>query len=184
MNESIEKLWCRILDGDYSAWSQLVVQFSPLVLTVARKCGLSTEDAEDCGQHTWLMLHRHRHRLSDPLRLPAWLVQTTRRRAMRLHSQADRRQLLESSSSAPEAPPAPDEIFLQLERRAVLELALDHIDPRCGKLLRALFFSDDSKTYSDIAKSLGVTPNAFGPLRSRCLARLKKILLEMGYTLD
>ena len=71
-----------------------------------------------------------------------------------------------------------------LERRAVLDLALDQLDPRCAKLLRALFLSDESQSYAEIAKSLGVTANAFGPLRSRCLKRLRKILEEMGYPLD
>ena len=184
MNVSFEHIWQQVLSGDYHAWKRIVTHFSPLVYTVARRCGLSPQDAEDCGQYTWLMLFRHRHRINDPVRLPAWLIRTTRRRAARLRNGADRESRSVAGNEESAIGPAPDEEFLLLERRAVLEMALDQLDPRCAKLLRALFLSDEAKSYAQVAKSLGVTGNAFGPLRSRCLKRLRKILEEMGYPLD
>lgn len=78
----------------------------------------------------------------------------------------------------------PDEEVIALERQAILEVALEHLDSRCAALLRALFFEPENKSYKQIAKDLGVAANTLGPLRSRCLERLRKVLEELGYETD
>lgn len=77
----------------------------------------------------------------------------------------------------------PDEELLRLERLDILQHAMEQLDERCRRLLIALFLSPDTMSYNEIAKSLKISPNAMGPLRSRCLKRLRKILDEMGYLL-
>lgn len=78
----------------------------------------------------------------------------------------------------------PDEEVVALERQATLEIALDHLDDRCAAVLRALFLEPENKSYKQIAKELGVAPNTLGPLRSRCLERLKRVLEKLGYETD
>ncbi|HOD65086.1 MAG TPA: sigma-70 family RNA polymerase sigma factor [candidate division Zixibacteria bacterium] len=184
MTESINILWRRVVDGDRAAWADLVRQFAPLVMTVAVRSGLSAPDAEDCGQQVWLALYRTRKNVRDPARLPAWLIQTTRRRAVRMRQQQSARRQVEAD--APEAASLclPDDQVVQLEQAAILEGALARLEPRCRDLLRKLFFSPGGTTYAEIARHFGLSPNALGPLRSRCLARLRKILAELGYPVD
>ena len=78
----------------------------------------------------------------------------------------------------------PDEAVIQLERQVILEEALRQLEPRCGHVLKALFFSAAEKSYREIARELGVSPNTLGPLRTRCLKKFKDILKKMGYLAD
>lgn len=184
MTEDIHSLWQRVAADDRGAWADLVRRYAALVMTVAVRAGLSQSDAEDCGQQVWLALYRTRQQLRNPERLPSWLIQTTRRRAIRMRQQQASRQQLEKEPIITEPVRLPDEKVLRLERQAMLDLALSRLDPRCRRLLRMLFLSPRSFTYNDIAQQLDLSPNALGPLRSRCLKRLKKILEELGYPMD
>ena len=155
--------------------------YAGLVFTVARRVGLDASDAEDCAQQTWLTLYQKRKSIKDPVALPAWLIKTTHRNAVemarRLVPSAD----LETLGSHHDPGELPDQEVVRIERQAVLVQALKRIDERCRKLLAGLFLSDRKISYKTLAASLGVNPNSFGALRSRCLLRLKRILKEMGY---
>ena len=87
VTEDIRVLWERVLADDRTSWADVVRRYAALVFTVAIRAGLSQTDAEDCGQQVWLALYRTRMQLRDPDRLPAWLIQTTRRRAIRMRQQ-------------------------------------------------------------------------------------------------
>ena len=173
-----------MVESDARAWRLLVEQFAGLVLSVASRVGLSEGDAEDCAQQTWIALYRNRKSIRDPRTLPAWLIKTTQRRAIRMLQR-----LVREASMAPTIDPGPgrpwpDEEVLALERQAILEAALRELDPRCREVLAALFFSPENKSYDNIARGLGLAANTLGPLRSRCLKKLKGILKKMGYALD
>ncbi len=184
MPEDIHSLWQRVLKDDRAAWGEIVGSHAPLVFTVAVRAGLDPADAEDCGQQVWLALYRHRRKLRDPQRLPAWLIQTTRRRAMRMLRQKSLRGRRERNALNPEPGRLQEDELLRLERLHLLEAALVRLEPRCRKVLRALFLAPENTSYAELARSLGLSPNALGPLRSRCLKRLRKILQELGYPVD
>jgi RNA polymerase sigma factor (sigma-70 family) len=184
MTQHIKEIWKSVVEGDHDAWKSLVRRYQALVITVARRVGLSPPDAEDCAQQTWMSLYRNRRAIKDPERLPAWLIRTTRRRAVRTAQRLVRTSPAEPDSRFETNVSQPDEEVLLVERQGVLEVALEQLDPRCAKLLRALFFSPEDKSYREIARDLEISPNTLGPLRSRCLKRLREILEEMGYPLN
>ena len=70
-------------DGDQAAWHGLVDRYNGLVWSVARAHRLSTVDASDVVQTTWLRLVEHLGRLQDPERVGAWLATTARRECLR-----------------------------------------------------------------------------------------------------
>src|SRR3954470_20748775 len=70
-------------EGDRDAWDALVDRFNGLVWSVARSHRLSTVDASDVVQTTWLRLVEHLGRLQDPERVGAWLATTARRECLR-----------------------------------------------------------------------------------------------------
>lgn len=181
---NIHDIWKGVVDSDPTAWRTLVEQFAGLVHAVAGRVGLSEGDIEDCAQQTWIALYRHRQSIRDPKTLPAWLIKTTRRRAVRIMQRLSRESAMAPALDPVLERPLPDEEILALERQAILEAALRQLQPRCRKVLTELFFSPDSKSYGDIARSLGLATNTLGPLRSRCLKKLQAILNKMGYTLD
>ena len=71
--------------------------------------------------------------------------------------------------------------MLHLEKQDQLEIALSQQEPVCRRLLDAFFFADEKKSYRDIAKSLGYSPNTLGAKKRRCLQKLKTILIELEY---
>ncbi|MCX6832141.1 MAG: sigma-70 family RNA polymerase sigma factor [candidate division Zixibacteria bacterium] len=173
-------LWQKTLAGDSAAWQLLVKRYQSLVYAVATRAGLSMADAADCFQQTWVALYENRHRIQDPTRLSAWLVTTAKREAMRLR----RRTLPDTGGEAeidhPDRSPLPDEELNQIEQQAHLEMALAELDPRCRQVVELFFFAPERQSYDEIAASLGMAMNSLGPVRRRCLERLKKILRKNG----
>lgn len=182
----LDHLLTRCRKGDARAWASIVDALQSHVYSVAKRTGLSDEDAEDVFQNTFLALHRSLDRVESGWALPRWLATTASREALRIrrskHSQTlpiDRQdlgldQLLadEESSAAEEAERA--EMALQVRA------ALGELKQECQKLLMAVF-SDDELSYHDISATLGIPIGSIGPQRARCLERLRKILGNRGF---
>ena len=180
MNKTDVELWQEIINGDSKAWAQLVKRYQQLVYAVSTRAGLSMSDAADCFQQTWVALYQNRKKLKDPSRLSAWLVTTAKRESMRLRRQAGTDVGDEMAVDQPDTNPLPDEDLQQVERQAELERALRELDSRCQKLVDAFFFAPEERSYDEIANTLGIAPNSLGPIRRRCLEKLKQILIQNG----
>lgn len=181
MPNSDPKLWQRVIDGDSSAWGVIVKLYQSLIYTVAIRSGLSQIDAADCFQQTWILLYNNRKKLQDPSRLPAWLVTTAKREAYRIKRRTGPDPGADISNEQIDTSMLQDEELLEVEKQAQLEIAIGQLDPRCQKLVEAFFFADEEQSYEQIAKSLGIASNSLGPIRRRCLERLKRILEESGF---
>lgn len=184
MTFDIRQIWDSIRAGDAAAWRQLVHAYASLVFTVARRVGLDTADAEDCAQQTWLALYRNRRTITDPTAIPAWLIRTSHRKALTIRQKTTRSQQSEISDVLHDTAALPDDVLVSLEQAAVLEVALTQLDPRCRQVLTSLFYSSGDASYAEIAQALKIQPNSLGPLRSRCLEKLRKILKNLGYDPD
>jgi RNA polymerase sigma factor (sigma-70 family) len=168
----------RACDGELSALAEIVGELNPLLWHVARAEGLSTEDAADVVQTTWLELLRRMHEIRSPHALTAWLVQTTRREAQRT-GQRRRRQPpagVELFASLPDPEPEPTESLYLAERDRVLLRHFRSLSRRCRELLRAVAMVD-RPDYSVVAEALGMPHGSIGPTRGRCLAKLREALL-------
>lgn len=174
-------LWSAIMAGDPDAWSKLVKRYQALVYAVATRAGLSYADASDCFQQTWVHLHRNRKSITDPNRLSAWLTTTARREALRCKRRSTREVSLDSISDPADLQDLPDDALVRIERQAHIEIAIAVLDKRCRRLMDLFFFGDQKLSYEQIALEVGISSNALGPARRRCLDRLKKILTEYGY---
>ena len=100
--------------------------------------------------------------------------------AQNLHRQS----ALPSEAEPADARPLPDDEISSLEFQVTLSKALDQLDPRCRKLITEMYLSKPDRKYREIASLIGIKPNSFGPLRKRCLIKLREILEKMGYALD
>ncbi|HOP07042.1 MAG TPA: sigma-70 family RNA polymerase sigma factor [candidate division Zixibacteria bacterium] len=176
MNDNLEHLWIRVLDGDRDAWRQLVELLTPLVMAVARRNGLDQADAEDCVQYTWLSLYRQRESLKEPIALPGWLIRVAVRRSQRMLKSTAAEERRWRECRQPEETPSPDLDIERLQRAGQVRLAIENLDRRCRDLMWALFFESDEISYRDIAERLGIPLNSLGPTRSRCLEKLRMIL--------
>jgi RNA polymerase sigma factor (sigma-70 family) len=173
--DDLESTWLAVKSGSSKAWNSLLRALAPVVYTVARRRGLDRSDSEEIAQQTWMALYVARDKIEDPVALPAWLIRVASRKARRLiHDRMRQRDLPAKSGGSPAL--LPDEELLSLERQAFLRLAMSHLDDRCRRLIEQLFLTHPPKSYRQIAKDLGLRPNSLGPIRSRCLKKLREIL--------
>jgi RNA polymerase sigma factor (sigma-70 family) len=172
--------------GDAASWDQLVDRFSGLLWATARAHRLSTTDAADVVQTTWLRLVENLDRIQDAERLGGWLATTARREC-----------LLVLKRSRREPPVATDEVFdhlpdqrddldsslLLAERDAILWRIFDQLPDRCRTLLRVLV-ADPPPAYAEIAEALGIPIGSIGPTRQRCLRQLRTLAITSGAIAD
>jgi RNA polymerase sigma factor (sigma-70 family) len=159
-----------------------VAQYESLVYTVVTRVGLSYHEAADCFQQTWVLLYESRKKIQDPARLPGWLATTARREALKTLKRGRRNvELDESSDTYVDTGALPDEEMEKIELQSQLTEALALIDDRCAKLLKAMLLDPEDESYEEIAARFGISSNALGPARRRCLDRLKGALEKIGF---
>lgn len=163
--------------GDQVSWSRLVDHYARLVWAVTRSFRLSDSDAADVSQMVWLRLLEHIHRV-DPERVGAWLVVTTRRECLRVLAFRKRVLLTYESTTFEEQPgdqPELDADLIALERAADVREALETLPDRWQQLL-GMLMADPPAPYAEISQKIGIPIGSIGPIRGRCLDKLRLLL--------
>jgi RNA polymerase sigma factor (sigma-70 family) len=176
-DQPITDLVTRASRGDQRAWDDLVERYAPLVWSVCRRYQLSRADAEDVHQTVWLQLVSRLDKIRDPAALPGWLATTTRRECVRVLRAARGPRVAEP---VPDADTIPDEHaltaeqeVLAAERHAALREALARLPP-CYQRLIGKLIEDPPLTYAQISAALDIPVGSIGPLRGRCLDKLRR----------
>lgn len=162
--------------GDQRAWQALITRFDPMLRRVTRRFRLTSHQADDALQETWVRLARHLHRLENPCAVGAWLATTARRESLRL-LQARVHELpaaapLDLGVADVDAHVDADSV-VDAEATAILRSALDALSPRDRALLEMLH-REPAATYEKVAAALGIPIGSIGPTRARALARLRR----------
>ncbi|MFI7356627.1 RNA polymerase sigma factor [Streptomyces avidinii] len=151
-------------------------------------------DAADLEQAVWVRLLESGRRAPDPAE-PAeparWLrravraeARLARRRARREVPYDHRRHAADGHRrhSADGGPPAgtaagaePEDALMHGEENRALRSAVARLPGRCPELMKALLSPRDL-TYREIAGELGISQGSLGPVRSRCLGCLRRML--------
>ena len=162
---------------DQRAWQGLVERFSGLVWSVARAYGLSEADAADVAQTAWLRLVENLHRVRDAERVGAWLATTARHEALRTLRVAGRQLPVGDDAELEPSDPVqltPETLALASEQHSILWQAFAALPPSCQRLLRVLM-ADPAPSYREVAASLEMPIGSIGPIRARCLTRLRRL---------
>jgi RNA polymerase sigma factor (sigma-70 family) len=131
-------------------------------------------------------LMAHLSKLTDPDRLQAWIVTTTKREAL-LQLKRSRRNIsftLDDSTGEdlPEWDIAdesllPEQVLVELQTQAMVRHAMGQLDTRCNQLLTMLYVEGDDKVaYEEVSARLDMPIGSIGPTRSRCLEKLRKLV--------
>lgn len=161
---------CR--DGDKASWAKLVARYETLVYTVARRNGLGPDDAADVTQTTFATLLEDLDDLRDSERLPYWLATVARRQSWRLKRRVEREPLIAVEEGFGVDP------FIDWERFEVINEAMSRLGDPCRTLLTLLFFDPAQPSHAEVAERLGRALGGIGPLRGRCLDKLRSLLGE------
>lgn len=131
-------------------------------------------DPADLEQTVWLrLLERLAHQgpPTDPAR---WVRDTVRAEARRARRTA-RRERPYRDETTPDPGGCPERAVLGADQRRLLRAAVERLPDPCARLLSAMFAPGDP-TYREIAGELGMSQGSLGPIRSRCLGCLRRML--------
>jgi RNA polymerase sigma factor (sigma-70 family) len=156
--------------GDKHSWERLIARYETLVYTVARRNGLGPEDASDVTQIVFSTLLSEIHTIRNVERLPSWLATVARRQAWRILRRDDRTVHTEVELVALDDP------YVDWERFEAVNEAMSRLGEPCRELLLMLFFDPAEPTHAEVATRLGRALGGIGPLRGRCLDKLRSII--------
>ena len=169
--------------GDQTAWDALVERYQRLIFTVARRAGLSEEQAADVLQDVFLTLFEKLDDIEQPEKIRAWIVTTAKfktwsavRGARGFYSPETEEALEAEMANLPDDAPLADARLLELEQRHLIRTALEKLDERCRTILSMIYLSEAAASYAVVAGAIGVGETSISPMRARCLQKLAKIL--------
>lgn len=176
------------LDDEPGAWEEFLRRFSDLIYSTLRKYSLTEDDRLDAYQATIVAISERLVQLRSPESLVPWIIGIAMRQAaMRIRMYA--RESIEQIEDAhharridPQAPDLlpPEEIEL-LQSAQQLHEGLNSLSERCRRLLTALFLNEPPLDYREVAEIEGLSMGSVGPLRGRCLERLRDFFNERGW---
>ncbi|MFE6908940.1 sigma-70 family RNA polymerase sigma factor [Streptomyces erythrochromogenes] len=156
----------------------LVTELGPLLSAeAAAEAPGAGVDAADLEQAVWVRLLESGRRApdrADPAEPARWLRRAVRAEA-RLARRRARREIPYDHRRRPAAGPVPEDALLHGEVNRALRSAVARLPGRCPELMKALLSPRDL-TYREIAGELGISQGSLGPVRSRCLGCLRRML--------
>ncbi|GAA0608525.1 MULTISPECIES: sigma-70 family RNA polymerase sigma factor [Streptomyces] len=148
----------------------LVKELSPLLAAeAAAEAPGAGVDPADLEQDVWVRLLEIRP--ADPVPWVRWAVRAEVRRARR----RARRELPFAAEPAADPESGPERTVLSEELSRALRTAVARTPGNCPRLLTALLSPSDP-TYREIAGELDISQGSLGPMRSRCLGCLRRML--------
>jgi RNA polymerase sigma factor (sigma-70 family) len=180
----VAELVLRARAGDEYAWTALVDRFTPMLWSIARSYRISSADAADVVQVTWLRLMQHLPTLRQPHFVAAWLATTARRETLAVirRSKREEPQELDGDRFPHTAVTGvdADARILRRERDRIVRHAVEQLPARQQLLLR-LLAADPPPNYRDISRATGIPIGSIGPTRARALQRLRTLLAAQGF---
>ncbi|MET7717662.1 sigma-70 family RNA polymerase sigma factor [Streptomyces sp. NPDC005407] len=130
-------------------------------------------EARDLEQAVWVRLLERLGGDGLPPDAARWVKSAVRAEARRARRTAARELPYGHDPSDPAG--SPERAALRSERRRVIRAAVARTPGNCPRLLTAMLSPDDP-TYREIAGELGISQGSLGPMRSRCLGCLRRML--------
>ncbi len=169
----------RALEGDGTAYAELVKpHLSMLYRVAARKCG-STSLAEDAVQEALTLAYKQLSRYQPGTNFKAFLASIAVKRAHTLIRGERRRRAREDASDSPQLAPNPAQLLAAERTRARIQEVLDALPEK--RRHAALLRLDAGLSYAEIAEAVGTTE---GSARVLVHMALKQLKAELKDTLE
>ncbi|MFJ4965581.1 hypothetical protein EES43_04065 [Streptomyces sp. ADI96-02] len=132
-------------------------------------------DPADLEQSVWLRLLERPETVGPPRDPARWVRDAVRAEARRGRRRARRERPYPAAEPAAGPAGCPERAALGAAERRALRAAVARLPGRCPRLLEAMLAPADP-TYREIAGELGMSQGSLGPIRSRCLGCLRRML--------
>jgi RNA polymerase sigma factor (sigma-70 family) len=172
------------ISGKEEAWCALISKYKNLIFSIPIKYGFSADESTDIFQAVCLDLLSELPKLRKVKALPKWIMQVTAHKCFHRKQQERRTEVSDPNDKQFEksTPARAEEILREAEDEQDLRQAMSELSPRCRQLVRMLFYDEPARPYQEIAETLGIAVGSIGFIRQRCLERLRKRLLEAGFS--
>lgn len=172
------------IQGDPTAWEELIDKYKRLIYSIPIKYGASSADAADVFQSVCIEVMNSLPQLKNVQSLRSWLITVAIRQSYRwkkkqsAHIELDAMEpdVAEGLASTP-----PVETLFQLEEEQIVRDVVAKLEPRHRELVQLLFFEQPPLPYAEVARRMGLATGSIGFIRGRCLEKLRKALLEFGF---
>ncbi|MEV7280124.1 sigma-70 family RNA polymerase sigma factor [Streptomyces sp. NPDC093111] len=153
----------------------LLATLTPLLAAESRaEAPAAGVEAGDLEQAVWLRLLERLRADGAPEHPADWLRRAVRDEARRARrASARERPYREEPAQPPHG--SPESTVLVSERGRTVRAAVGRTPGHCPRLLTAMLHPADP-TYREIAGALGISQGSLGPMRSRCLGCLRRML--------
>ncbi|MFT3855741.1 MAG: sigma-70 family RNA polymerase sigma factor [Ilumatobacteraceae bacterium] len=168
----LPELATRAIEHDQEAWRALVERLKGVAWKVLYGYDLSEEDRKDAFASTFFRLYEHLGTIRELEKLPGWVATTARNEAHTIFRR--RRNTVPMESIGLRQTPTveePDHVVAG-ELHAALHAAFARLNPQSQALMR-LLTADPPLSYDEISRLLDIPRGSIGPLRQRCLERLR-----------
>lgn len=174
--------------GDATAWEALIARYQRLIYAVPRRAGLDAELSAEVFQQVFVALLKNLDRIEQPSQMRAWLVTAARRATWRLirrdrnvRSFGESDDAEDEINEIPDGTALPEEELVRLQEQHIIRTGVAALDERCRRLLTLLYYGPNRRTYEEIAAALDMSLGSIGPIRARCLQKLRRILEPGGF---
>jgi RNA polymerase sigma factor (sigma-70 family) len=172
-NASLAELVQRALEHDQRAWQALVDRLKGVAWKVLYGYDMPEEDRKDAFASTFFRLYEHLATIREVDKLPGWVATTARNEA---HTIFRRRKHAVPMDELPlrHTPVVEDpDRLLDDELSVALRRAFERLSAQAQALMR-LLTTDPPLAYDEISEILDIPRGSIGPLRQRCLERLRQ----------
>jgi RNA polymerase sigma-70 factor (ECF subfamily) len=176
VNLASHELIQQILDGDESAWSQLIEEHQEAVFRLVYLILGDADDAKDVAQDAFIRAYNHFYRFDPERPLRPWLYRIASRLAYNHHRSLGRRwaALKRFRRIKPEQSEHPEALSIQQIEAQTLREAVARLKRQDQEVLYLRFFLDLS--IDETAESLEIPAGTVKSRQSRALDRLKGII--------
>ncbi|MEU6975937.1 MULTISPECIES: sigma-70 family RNA polymerase sigma factor [unclassified Streptomyces] len=153
----------------------LLATLTPLLAAESRaEAPAAGVEAGDLEQAVWLRLLERLQEDGEPEHPADWLRRAVRAEARRARRASARERPYREEPAHP-SHGSPESTVLVSERGRTVRAAVRRTPGHCPRLLTAMLHPADP-TYREIAGALGISQGSLGPMRSRCLGCLRRML--------
>lgn len=174
----------RCREGDKEAWNELINRVTPIIFSICRKMKLSREESFDIfGQVSYLLL-LNLGKLRSADKLLTFVGTMTKREVIAfVHKSRQLWHLRETVMDEMYGSwvKTPDAIYVITRMSEALTKAMAMLPKTDYKLIQALFFDSEARSYKEISEQLGIPSTSIGPTRARCLRKLHRIMKKNGF---
>ena len=179
VQKSDDQLYNAYLLGDGSSFDELMIRYGDsLTYYLAGRLG-SLEEAEDMMIEAFARIMVKKPNIREG-NFKAYLFKTARNLVAHFHIKRSRYQVfsLDEMELDPEGGTVPDSLVIDEERRKILKICMDRIDPEMKEALWLYYFEDLS--YEEISSVMKINRKKTDNLLSRGKQKLKAELEKEG----